>query len=724
MQDIGYYIQNWNTDMVSVAAIICILLVVSGYFYGKIFQHFIEPLKKIDCTFLGVIFIFAMFQVFTFYAVPNETSATIGLYLSAILIIASPLLCLVTWSNPLPSWNNLGGLVCSLLVVYVLGRTSSELTTNNIYFDSVHYMSAVLENSVQDIFAHMNYYNGKYLFTIDPLHDFEGIVYFWGTALRWVRELTKIKDSLTPVYLWGASLVYWAGLGNLIWNSVTVLFEKWWKIIGIAAAVCVLSPYYTNYWNSTLAFFGNSLRTVIIGFSCLIVYLYVKEKDGKLFLIQLLCTLAAMFASSSAFFIEAFITAGVFFYMTWTNEEQPSAYYCFILSILPIVHFAVIATTDYYRYYWEGMRFIVPPVLVLLVIAFLIRNHLDLFNKVMRWLFPVALAGLLAVSYLKRGGEFPYSFWFEPRSNMDMCNNFTCVFEDRDYLRNILLYIMLACLVLRPLGVEKDYKLFLFFTGLLFMTPLTVPAVATYMTSAVYSRTFDIIVNPFTLTFLLANIFLLLKNEKWPWLYVLGVIPLGALAWFSWPFGVNNLEVPHNNSLVFKEDGFDSETKIAPDSWDLFNWIDYNIHRTKKDKPVFLSQEVSLKGYVTNIELAFSSSDFRDALDREELFEANREMIAILYPEKRYDDEEINGYAGDYNNLPEILQEYEAEYLIIRNTIAVWDERGWYNKSYQPVLNNGQAEVIYENDTWALLKVNPDWQPPAEEEGESEETDN
>ncbi|MCR5449971.1 MAG: hypothetical protein K6F23_11345, partial [Solobacterium sp.] len=257
-----------------------------------------------------------------------------------------------------------------------------------------------------------------------------------------------------------------------------------------------------------------------------------------------------------------------------------------------------------------------------------------------------------------------------------------------------------------------------------FLNPLVQPAVSNYMTSAVYSRSFDIIVNPFTLAFLVANVCETFKTEDHVWTGLLSIIPLAAASYFSYNLATVNLEVPYTNNLIFKEDGFDWETKVAPDSWDLYNWIDYNIDRTSKKKPVFLSQDIGLKGYVSNIELAFSSSDYRDALDNKELFEKHRKMLGILYPEKRYREDEINGEAGDYNDLPEVLITYDPDYLIIRNTIALWDERGWYNKSYLFVNNSGQASVIYENETWALLKVNHDWTPETNEEEQAEEGTN
>ena len=725
MEGLTYYIQNWDTNMVSMGAVLCLILVVSGYFYGKILQNFIEPLEKIDATFLGIFLIFAVFEIFIFACVSMQLSTNLAYFLTAFLILASPLLCLLTWSNVLPSWNNLFGLLTGLGVSYVLFMTAKDLNTNNIFFDSIHYLSAVLESSVQDKFAHLNYYDGSFIYGLDQFHDYEGFVYFWGMLLRWVNNLTKFRESLTPVYIWGASFVYWMALGNLIWNSVTVVFKKWWKIIGIAAAIVILSPYYTNYWNTTLAFFGNSLRTVIIGFGVLLAFLYLQEEhDGSVFIANMIVTYAALFTSSSGFFLEAFITAALFFCMTWLNDDKLSSYVCFIISCLPLTHFAAIIIQPFSIEYWKVLLMGVVPILVLLVIALLIRNHLDTFNKIMRWLLPVAFVALVVLSFLNRNGEFPYSYFFAQRSNMDMCNNFTGNYEARDPLRNYLLYGMLALVLIRP-SKEMGFKLFLLILAVLFINPLVQPAISTYATSYVYSRVFDLVVNPFTITFLIGNIINILTFENYWYIALAGILPIAGIAYLSYDLGRENLEVPYTNNLIFKEDGFDWETKVAPDSWELYDWINRNIPRNNEERPIFLSQDIGLKGYVADIGLAFSSSDYRDALADEAKFEEHRKMLGILYPEKRYREDEINGEAGDYADLSDTLIKYEAEYLIIRNTIALWDERGWYNKSYQTVINSGQAEVLYENETWALLKVNTDWEPaPAETTEETTEETN
>ena len=40
MEDIGYYFTNWNTDVISIGVVINVVLLLSGYFWGKLFQKF------------------------------------------------------------------------------------------------------------------------------------------------------------------------------------------------------------------------------------------------------------------------------------------------------------------------------------------------------------------------------------------------------------------------------------------------------------------------------------------------------------------------------------------------------------------------------------------------------------------------------------------------------------------------------------------------------------
>ena len=58
---------------------------------------------------------------------------------------------------------------------------------------------------------------------------------------------------------------------------------------------------------------------------------------------------------------------------------------------------------------------------------------------------------------------------------------------------------------------------------------------------------------------------------------------------------------------------------------------------------------------------------------------------------------------------------YDPDYLLISNQTAVWNDRGWYDKVYLKLEADGLAEMQYQNDTWALLKINHDYQAEGQE---------
>ncbi len=715
---LGYYIENWNTNLFSISVLVCLVFIVSGYFWGKIFQKFIPSLKDADGTFIGIFFIFALFQIYAYYAVSWRVDSGIGFWLLAVLLTASPFMCLLTLSNPLPRWINLAIIPVAVGVAGILGWASAQLNTNNIFFDSVYYMSDVIENSTHAFFGGVDYYHGSTFgyYAYDKLHGTESFYYIFAMVLRWVRVIFEYKESLTPVYIWSASLLYYASLGSLLVSAVNILFRKKHKWFGLLVGILILSPYYTNYFNTTLAFFGNSWRTVIIGFILLLVYLYTKTRDAKLFVPITALYYAGLAVSSSAFFLEAFISGSLFFWMCMKKEDKMWSWMGFISTFLPIVHFALIMFYPRYAAWQEVVPITVGVVAVLWLIAFLIRRHFRIFTKIFVWFFPVIFIGLAVISFLGRGDSFGYDVFFRTWSEHDMCNNYTSHVSAFELYRNIFFYVMLVCLFVN-FRHEKGFKLFLCILALLFINPAVAPAVARFFTDEVYLRVFDLLVNPFVLVFLIANMDVLLSKIHVQWVVLPAAGVLSSI--FAW----QNLTVPYSATLNFKENGHNWEYKVSQDSYDLYSYIYDNIPHSDQNRPLFLSQDVGLKGYVDEIQMVFSSADFRDSLADPALYKEHYDLITMFYPEKVTIDYLVfDTDQADYMKMPEVLEKYKPDYVVIRTNMAFWwqknEEEGWFVKSYFRSQNLGQVTVEYENDTWTLLKVH---EIPEPEEENTEE---
>ncbi len=50
------------------------------------------------------------------------------------------------------------------------------------------------------------------------------------------------------------------------------------------------------------------------------------------------------------------------------------------------------------------------------------------------------------------------------------------------------------------------------------------------------------------------------------------------------------------------------------------------------------------------------------------------------------------------------------DYVVLNNTLATWDDRGWFVKPYQLLIDKGLCQNVFENDTWVVLRINKDWQ--------------
>jgi hypothetical protein len=353
----------------------------------------------------------------------------------------------VTWSGVLPSWKNLASIIVGLVVTGLLVYGSMGLNTNNIYFDSITYLSEVIESSQNELFAHMAYPGGYILSRIDPLHDFTGYYYFWGILLRWVQNLFQIKGILTPIYIWGATVLYGMTLGMLVVNAASLLFNRRW-LLGILFTFGIMAPYYSNYFNTTLGFFGNTIRTVTIGACVMLAYMVLKEKEETLLFIPLLFAYyAALNVSSSSMFLIAFITAGLFFALAFAKEKNWKRWAGFIATFLPLFRYALLVFMGTKLSYAVILGISILITALLIGVAFLLRNHLLAADKVFMALLPIAFIGLAALSFLFRNGDYGYANFFRSSSVDDMTVNMTSHLSDSELLRNIIFYALFVLIL-------------------------------------------------------------------------------------------------------------------------------------------------------------------------------------------------------------------------------------------------------------------------------------
>ncbi len=700
--DLGIILKNWNSDPVALGAIAVLVLMVSGYFYGCVYRKFIPAFEHADTTFIGVFTIIGVFQFAMYFFVWQGWDAEYALILLMVLIGLGPLLVIFSGANIIPRWKNLFSFIAGIGISIVLICASAQWTVNSIYFDSVSYLSQTIESATLNIFARMDYNRGLTgNFIGDPLHDFNSYYYFWGTVLRWTARQFSVKGTLTPIYIWGATILYGMGLGNLWVSTVNVLYrEKKHLWFGAPAVLLIMAPYYTNYWNTDLAFFGNTMRTLGIGYLCMIIYLILNRRDTGLFAAFAFVSLANIAFSSSALFLLVFISLGLFFALCLTKEDSEKNWYAFAASLFPAVHYGVMMLFPYQTKDLLSMLIGIAVCALLAGIVFLLRKHMKVLHTIGVVLLPVMVIALAAGSYLMPG-EFGYDVFFESRSLHDMTVNMTSWLSQAELIRNIIFYVMLVCLAV-SFRKETKYKVYLLAVILIGINPLVTPLIANGITANVYSRMFDILNNPFSLGFLVYNFDMMLKIRPLSWasLTLAGAYGVFALA-------IPNLTVPYSLTMTPKMDDFNWRYKTGEDILAMYNYVQDHLS-IPRNGYFFISQNTDLKGFVSGVKVSFGAVDYRTVLENLDDYEGTPEylMVTLLYPNRRYASENVRDAEVDYSRLYEILDHYNGQYLVISNTIAVWDERGWYVKSYQPLITEGICSLAYENESWALLKVN------------------
>ena len=260
---------------------------------------------------------------------------------------------------------------------------------------------------------------------------------------------------------------------------------------------------------------------------------------------------------------------------------------------------------------------------------------------------------------------------------------------------------------------QTKYKLFLFCVIALFINPLVQPAISSFLTAGVYSRVFDLLTNPFTLCFILFSLEHIVKVKP------VGLVVTAVLCAVMAKFGYDTLTTPYSKALtVGTEENWNWEAKVTQDSYDVYEYInnavstdDFSLtERDKDNRAVILSQDSGLKGYVGGIEMAFTTEDYRASLAGDKVNAISDRMISLMYPDRRYTEDDL-GDVGDYSKLGDLFIDSGADYVVINNTLAVWDERGWYAKPYDELVNKGMCTKVFENETWAILRMNHDYIP-------------
>lgn len=676
-----------------------LVTLLESYLLGKCIDKLFFHSRAV--LFASPVGFFVLLGLFELAVVPVVAFQLDAAWLSLVLVVlflAILVLALALGIDLLPRREELGALAIGIAVCAVYSWAMSRQTLGAQSFDTVHYLSTTLHNSSAEVLGNFFGYRGTVSEDISLLYDYQGIYHYYAQFLKFTRQVFGLSTEATPIYIWTASLSYFYFLAVTLLNSVRLCLKQH----GILTRVCALGfslMLFASYYNTTFAFFGNTLKMVAVMNLVLQFYCYGVKKQQNLPVIALMfCGLIA--CSSSGLFQSILFYVGMVMAVGLHPLKKRGQYFWLGLISVPL-----------FVYGWLLIReeaLIVVPQSVLLVLPLVYLGFLMLMfllrflsETMLRRLFTVmmvlAFAGLFAVSLLSfRDVEGGFLYFFRSFSAADMTLDYLSFSTPAEAIRNLLILATLAAGLILARRRSR-MRLWALTILILFLNPLVAPGVSRLLTSEVYGRCFEVLVNPAVLLWCWAAI-----SDAWEDSFLHLAIPLfqGAAGILGVGICCYGLLTPYNAVFVPGED-FNAVARVDQDQYDLYREVDETVSALA-EAPSVLSQDYALKGYVDHLYLTIPITDFmRAPAYQDEKGTAPYELLNVFYP-RSFVGQKVWDNEPDYTQACRLIEASDVDYLVLSKESLIQWEDGTTEPLWMYIRTC--ARELYSNDSYVFME--------------------
>jgi hypothetical protein len=572
---------------------------------------------------------------------------------------------------------------------------SSKYTLGEQGFDSMFYCSFVTNTVNVSKFGGIQYYSNQPLGFIYIRYDYSSFYYMQSWLLRITSFLfpTFNKVLFAPVYVWQASITLWFMVPLTIVNVIYVIKQKMdlWLLATIFSVFLVF--YGGQYYNTALAFIGNSHRTFIVANLMTLIYCAMKNPnaDRNSSIIFGFVSAALIAVSSSGFFINAFLLYSLFCYrlhkrslahlrsLIWMSLPTILFLVAYINTNISIVLTIVIALCLY------GLTHI----RLLQIIEERITFFLQLFLQYVVPCFIIAYCLLVPLKYT-------YLDFFQPGSRYDMVWDYFKVGSNLSFIINIFLISLFIWSLIPKKNLPPFNRILsvIFFT---FLNPLVIPFTMTYLTDFVFYRAFDLFFNPFVLTFSLSTIVIPNRMKK--------IVPIGALL-LSFPFmtyGILEFNKYYHWKFV-PYDGYNKLIKMSDEQYEVLTKLNEFRIAGSIQKPRIVSQIGQAIGFVPNIELPIQYTNIMTNSFNPQYPECANELTNIFALRDYPDENWIENQEPKYYNTQQYLQECDINYVIINKSSVFYNSKDGIYIYLDSILYE-QNEILYQSENYQLYRV-------------------
>jgi len=584
----------------------------------------------------------------------------------------------------------LSAFFCVLFIIFIMFQASNHTLAENA-FDSVFYTTFVTNNVNPSIMGYTNYDSNTILTSIDTQYAFSSFYYFNAFLIKIAKTIMpKLNEILySPIYIWQASFMLAALTITSLLNIGKALIKKneWGSFLLLFSIIGIF--YGSQYYNTALAFIGNSFRPIIMGNIMLITFLLFEKEENQIssFTLLMLCIASLIAFSSSGFFISAFFLYAYFYVLLDTKKALAFAITSYIS--IPMLLFL-------FAYLFGPSTLVLTPIAVTILYSLSKLNNqisgkiIRIFQYLIRYIIPATI--IIAVLLFRDIFKVDYMHFFLVSSDQDMVWNY---FSNETHFHIIINFILLFFFVILFFAKDKVYPLAkimrtIFFT---FLNPFVIPFTILFFTNVVFYRGFDLFFNPFTITYAIVIITNKLSKLK---------IKQNFIVLLCIPFllyGINNFN-QHYHYYFTPNSNYNRVLKITNGEFEALDFLNHLIKTEHIDSPIIVSQIYQTLGSIPHINMPYSSQAMRsNSFKWLTVEQANLLNVFSIHAEPPGPEWIISSY----NELEKILNNNHVSFAIVAHGSNYYDPEE--DRYYYLVEEMEKYFIpIYENDYYVIFR--------------------
>ncbi len=515
--------------------------------------------------------------------------------------------------------------------VYYINYISSNVDTNAL--NTTHPWFGITPNNYKDtityVFQSYNYFISSFIYILEKLFG-----------------LIHSSIDFLPAYYW----IFQIQL-HIFFISISLISIKELKIknklLNIGLIILLVLFMNNFYYNIIFGFIGNTFRMSVHALATIFLFRYFKDNKHSDLYIFFICMLGLCGFSSTGTFATIFALFGLFFYL-YDKEKDLLKYYCLVL-LIPTINILCVKL---------GMKWyvILGTIILFTIIYFLNDVILNIYkNKYVRYSTILLIIIILLVgNYIVSGKLIDFTGFINNYSEQqDMSWDYFDFMDVRHWIFNLLVLIPMFYSLFKnrkhPFSVLSIVLILTFFN----------PLAGTFINKLcwVYYRTYDIIINQFTIAYFISYLILNIKYQE----VTSTILLLASLS-------LAIMQYPRYYHYQFKpDDDYNPIYRIENSELEMIQNVKQLIEDENITNPRIINTTFYMNSFIKNGEYLIGK-ERRYNYDLYDDISYN--LYLIFYPSDGWDNFRPSD-TPDYDNVIEYLKKCDYDILILDNSLCV-----------------------------------------------------